>query len=256
MIMTICIENSNIILSGYNQKQLFLSYLRTDLSFTADEYAVSIRSVIDLHGYSGHTIEGTIICSVVPPLDSVIIKALGKLSDGAVFVVGPGVKTGLNIRTDQPSQLGSDRVCTAVAALNRYHCPAMIFNMNTATTISILDANKNFTGGSIIAGINTEMKALSRSTAQLPEINLDKLPPSIIGTNTIDAMRSGALYGNACMIDGLIDRHREILGENLTVIATGQSARPLIKLCRHKLIYDKNLLMDGLKIIYDKNIKG
>ena len=256
MVLAICIENSNLILCGTSHhRKLFQSYLRTELEGTADEYAISIRSILDLHGLSGSNIEGVILSSVVPPLASVVKQAVKKLTKANILVVGPGIKTGLNLRIENPAQLGADRICNAVAALKKYPAPIMVVDMNTTTTVSVLNEKKMFIGGCIIPGVSSSLEALCTTAAQLPQISIEECPDSIIGSNTVSAMQAGILYGNACLLDGLIQRHQEILGEGLTVVVTGKQAEPIIRLCKYPVTYDPSLLMDGLLILYEKNTK-
>lgn len=184
MVLAICIENSNLILCGTSHhRKLFQSYLRTELEGTADEYAISIRSILDLHGLSGSNIEGVILSSVVPPLASVVKQAVKKLTKANILVVGPGIKTGLNLRIENPAQLGADRVCNAVAALKKYPAPIMVVDMNTTTTVSVLNEKKMFIGGCIIPGVSSSLEALCTTAAQLPQISIEECPDSIIGSN-------------------------------------------------------------------------
>ena len=170
-----------------------------------------------------------------------------------MFIVGPGVKTGLNIKIDNPAQLGADLVCVSVAALLKYPLPSIVFDLGTATTISALTKNGEMIGGSILTGVGTALNALAQGTAQLPQISLSG-DVSPIGSNTVDCMRSGAVIGNAAMIDGMILRYKEILGEDTTVIATGGLSTVITPHCREQIVVDENLLFDGLYAIYKKNI--
>nr|MCR5647587.1 type III pantothenate kinase [Acholeplasmatales bacterium] len=168
------------------------------------------------------------------------------------YVIGPGIKTGLNIKIDNPQTLGSDRVCDAVCVIEEYKVPAIIIDMGTATTISVIDKNKNHIGGMIIPGIKTSLDSLSTNASQLPYISLDD-PKVLIGKNTIDCMKSGIIYGNVALVDGLIDRIKEELDEDYVVIATGGLSKLVIKHSKHNIIYDENLLLKGLYYIYKKN---
>lgn len=254
MILTIDIGNSTIAVGGYcGDKLAFLSHLRTDLLKTADEYAILLQSVLELHRHSPREIGGSIIASVVPALAGPVRRAVSMLSGSDSLVVGPGIKTGLNIRIDDPAQLGTDFVCVSVAAIHKYACPLIVFEMDTATTIAAINKNKQFIGGSILPGVKISLDALAQRTAQLTQISLDQPPASVVGKNTADAMRSGVLFGSACMVDGMIARYQQELGERLTVIATGGLAQPILPLCRHKILYDQHLTLDGLRLLYEKN---
>ena len=170
------------------------------------------------------------------------------------LVVGPGIKTGLNIKIDNPGQLGANLVCVSVGALEKYPAPCIVFDMGTATTIAALDEGGAFIGGSIMPGVNIMLNSLVERTAQLPQISLEA-PRNVIGANTVECMKSGIVFGTASMLDGMIERYREQLGENLTVVATGSPAGYIIRYCRNQIVYDKSLLLNGLRILYEKNQK-
>lgn len=253
MILTIDVGNTHTIIGAYKNDVLtFTSRISTDKNKTQDEYAVAIKSVLSLYDANG-SVEGAIISSVVPQVSSLLENALKKLFDCKIFIVGPGVKTGLNIKIDNPAQLGADLVCVSVAALKKYPLPSIVFDLGTATTISALNEKGEMIGGSILSGVNTALNALAQGTAQLPQISLSG-NVEVIGTNTIDCMRSGAVLGNAAMMDGMILRYKEILGQNTTVIATGGLASLIVPNCRENITVDSNLLFDGLYAIYKKNI--
>lgn len=253
MILTIDVGNTHTIIGAYKNDVLtFTSRISTDKNKTQDEYAVAIKSVLSLYDANG-SVEGAIISSVVPQVSSLLENALKKLFDCKIFIVGPGVKTGLNIKIDNPAQLGADLVCVSVAALKKYPLPSIVFDLGTATTISALNEKGEMIGGSILSGVNTALNALAQGTAQLPQISLSG-NVEVIGTNTIDCMRSGAVLGNAAMMDGMILRYKEILGQNTTVIATGGLASLIVPNCRENITVDSNLLFDGLYTIYKKNI--
>jgi len=169
-----------------------------------------------------------------------------------VKVVGPGVKTGLNIKLDDPATAGSDLVVVAVAALNEYTCPQILIDMGTATTMSVLDQKGSFIGGVILPGLRTSLDALVSNAAQLSQTSLTA-PKKVIGKNTLDCMKGGMIYGNAASIDGMIERMEEELGCKCTIVATGGLAKAVIPHCRHDIIIDENLLLKGLQIIYEKN---
>ena len=169
-----------------------------------------------------------------------------------MLLVGPGIKTGLNIKIDNPAQTGADLVCVSVAAIKKYPLPSIVIDMGTATSITALDKDGNFLGGSIIPGVRISLDALTNRTAQLPQISLGD-NAEIIGKNTVDAMRSGVLLGQASMIDGMIKKYKKVLGDDMTVIATGGIAGRIVRHCEEEIIYDENLLLDGLRFLYEKN---
>ncbi|MGN0689156.1 MAG: type III pantothenate kinase, partial [Oscillospiraceae bacterium] len=191
--------------------------------------------------------------TVVPPLMPVLKDAIKKLLKCKVLVVSSGIKTGLNIKIDDPAILGADLVCGAVGAMAKYPLPLIIFDMGTATTISAIDRNGCFLGGTIFPGVKVSLRALSSVAAQLPDINTELNGMSVIGKNSIDSMKSGIVFGTASMIDGMIERYKAELGDDATVIATGGIAPSIVMHCKSDIIVDENLLTDGLLIIYKKN---
>lgn len=253
MLLAVDMGNTNIVIGCIQgNKTLFVERLCTEQSKTELEYAIGFKTVLELYGIKGEDIDGGIISSVVPPLTGIIKKAVEKIIGKSVMVVGPGVKTGLNIQMDNPKTVGSDLIVDAVAGICEYGAPLVIIDMGTATTISVVDKDRNYIGGVIIPGIRVSMDSLVNRTSQLPRISFDA-PDKVIGTNTIDCMKSGIIVGNAAMIDGMIDRIEEELGYNVTVVATGGLASVVIPMCRHTIIRDDGLLLKGLNIIYQKN---
>ncbi len=253
MLLAIDIGNSNLTLGVFEGDTMsFTARLATDNRITSDQYASQIHNILSLHGRSIHDIEDCIIASVVPTVESAICKALSNICEVVPLRVGPGVKTGLNIKIDNPSQLGADMVAGAVGAIAEYTLPCIVIDMGTATTISVIDADGSFIGCSIGAGLKLTLNALSEHTAQLPSIDITA-PTSAIGKNTVDSMKSGLVLGTASMIDGLIYKMKEELNEDASVVATGGLSKQIIKYCDNEIIYNENLLLDGLKIIYEKN---
>ena len=253
MILAIDIGNSNIVIGGFENDSIeFTARVATDVRRTEEQYAVEIHQILHLYGYSAKEMEGSIISSVVPPLTSVMKMALRTITGKKPLVVGPGLKTGLNIKLDNPTSLGADRVADTVAAIHDYQLPLMVVDMGTATTICVVDGKKNYIGGAIIPGMRIAADTLTARTAQLPKISLEA-PAKLIGKNTVDCMKSGVFYGNVALIDGMLDKIEEEMGQKLTIIATGGLAKALIPYCKHDIILDDALLLKGLKIIYEKN---
>lgn len=253
MILTIDIGNSNIVLGGVEGKDIsFEARLRTDATKTSDEYCIDLKMVLDVYGVKTADIEGSIIASVVPQVLNSMQTAIKKLTGKAALVVGPGLKTGLNIQIENPAQTGADLVVGCVAALREHKAPMIIVDMGTATTMIVLDKNSAMIGGCIMPGVKISMDALTDRTALLPGLQLDQ-PKKAIGRNTIDCMRSGIMMGAACMIDGMIERMEAELGYETTVIATGGIAKFVIPMCKKKIIYDKDLLVKGLAALYRDN---
>ena len=256
MILTMDMGNTCITLGVFDGEQLILTArLSTDRGRTEDQYAVELHNVLALHGLDYATFEGAIIGSVVPGLNFVISRAVELAIDVKPLIVGSGIKTGLNIQIDQPAQTGADIVCGGVAALAKYPMPCIVFDLGTATTIMVLDQNGTFIGGTITAGIGISLDALAGRTAQLPHVSL-KNPGKVVGKNTVDCMKSGLIYGTASMMDGMADRMEEELGFTAaTLVATGGRAKEIIPYCKRAFVLDDNLLLDGLRLIYEKNQK-
>ena len=253
MLLAIDIGNSNIVLGGIDEGTIvFEARIATDHIKTSDQYGMEIRNMLEFFHVDLDTVEDCIISSVVPPVTNIVKRSVEKVLGKEVMVVGPGVKTGLNIIMDNPREVGSDRIVNAVAVVHEYPVPAAIIDMGTATTICVVDEKKNYIGGAIIPGMRIAADTLTARTAQLPKISLEP-PARLIGKNTIDCMKSGVFYGNAALIDGMLDRMEEEMGQKLTIVATGGLAKALIPHCRHDIILDDALLLKGLKIIYDKN---
>ncbi len=253
MILACDIGNTNIVIGCIDSgKILFTERVSTNHSATELEYAVSLKAITELYGISPESIDGAAISSVVPSLTGIVKKAVHKITGKTALVVGPGIKTGLSIVIDNPAQLGSDLVVDAVAGLNEYTAPMIIFDLGTATTVSVIDKNKNYIGGMILPGMVVSLDSLSGRTSQLPHISLDP-PKKLIGSNTVDCMKSGILYGTASSMDGIIRRIRDDTGEEHTVIATGGLAKTVVPLCHEKIILDDDLLLKGLSVIYEKN---
>ncbi|MBQ4242505.1 MAG: type III pantothenate kinase [Lachnospiraceae bacterium] len=254
MILALDMGNTNIVVGCIDShgKLYFTERISTDMNKTELEYAVLLKTIMELNFIDGDKIEGAIIASVVPPLTHVLKMALRKFLNCEPMVVGAGLKTGLNIRLDDPSTLGADLVVDSVAAMNIYGVPDIVIDMGTATTITVTDSNSTYIGGAIFPGVNVSVEALAAGTSLLPRVSLGA-PKKQIAANTMDAIKSGIIFGEASRIDGMIDRFEKELGYEATVIATGGLASVIVPHCRHKIINDPDLMLKGLKIIYDKN---
>lgn len=256
MILAIDIGNSNIVIgcieNGVIQNE---TRIATDLVKTSDQYCFDLKNMLSLSDVPVARLEDVIISSVVPPVLNSMRTAVLKLTGKKPFVVGPGIKTGLNILLDNPQQVGSDLIVAAVAALREYKPPLILIDMGTATTISVINKDRAYLGGCICPGVRISAEALSSRAALLPGIDLDQ-PRRAIGKNTTDCMRSGIMLGAACMLDGMIERMEQELGERATVVATGGIARFVLPMCRREIAYDRNLLLKGLAVLYQINRKG
>lgn len=253
MILAVDIGNTNIVLGTIEGEQiLFLERMATDRSATETEYLVRIRSVLLFRGIRPEELEGAVLCSVVPIVTMNVRPAVEQLTGKRAVLVGPGIKTGLRINIDNPGTLGADRVADAVAAVHHYPVPLITIDMGTATTVGVVDENKTFIGGMIVPGVMVSLNALSGGTSQLPHIALEP-PKQPIGRNTVDCMRSGIVYHNAAGVDGMISRIEEQLGKTCTVVVTGGLSSSIIPYCRHEMIYDPDLLLKGMMVIYHRN---
>ena len=253
MILAIDIGNTNIVVGCIDDEKIyFIERLSTVRTKTELEYAIDLKTVLDIYHIKRTDIEGCIISSVVPQITNVAKLAAEKILKKEALVLGPGVKTGLNILLDNPGEMGADRVADAVAALTYYTVPLVIVDMGTATTVSVVDEKKRYLGGMILPGVRVSLDALTSRASQLSGISIEE-PKRLIGKNTVDCMKSGILYGNAAAVDGIIDRIEEELGQKVTAIATGGMSKKIIPHCRREIIQDEDLLLKGLLVIYEKN---
>lgn len=253
MLLAIDIGNTNIVIGGIKDNQIvFEARIATDRSKTSDQYAVDIKDILSLFDVKAEDIQDCIISSVVPPVFNSVRTGILKVTGTSPMVVGPGLKTGLKIHMDNPAQVGSDRIVIAVAALAEYKPPLILMDLGTATTLEVVGEDNSYLGGCIIPGVRISLDALTSRTAQLPGIRLEQ-PKRVIGKNTVDCMRSGIMYGTAAMIDGMLDRIEGELGTSTTVVATGGIAQFIIPLCHREIKLEKDLMLKGLNLIYQKN---
>lgn len=256
MLLCVNVSNSKITLGVFDGDELVLkTSVSASVGKTTTEYAVLFKSVFDLHNFDTAKIDGVIIACVVPALTAAVRDALGFIYKGRIFVVGPKLKNGLKIKSENPSQIGASLVCQSVALTEKYPMPCLLISMSTALSMFALDRNGTFIGGAILPGIKMSAKALSEHTAQLPQIDLTQKPNSVIGNNTVQNVQSGLIIGTACTIDGMIDRFKAELGDDLTCVATGDISDVVLNFCNSRIVYDENLVLDGLKKIYHKNVR-
>ena len=255
MILAIDIGNTNIVIGCIeNRECAFVERLSTVRTKTELEYAIDIKNVLDIYHIKRGDLEGGIISSVVPQITNAVKLAVEKILKKEPLIMRAGIKTGLNIRIDNPAQLGSDLVVDSVAGIAEYPVPLLIFDMGTANTVCVIDKNKNYIGGMIYPGIEVSLNSLTANASQLGGVGIE-VPGNIVGKNTIDCMKSGMIYSAAAAIDGIIDRLSEELEGEVTTVATGGLAKKIIPQCRRKVILDDDLLLKGLEIIYNKNRK-
>lgn len=255
MILAVDIGNTNIVVGGIEGENIvFEARLRTDSTKTSDEYCIDLKMILDIYRVELDSIEGAIIASVVPQVLNSMKTALKKLTGKNSLVIGPGIKTGLNIRVENPAQTGADLVVGCVAALRLHKPPMIVVDMGTATSMIVLDESGALIGGAISPGVKISMEALTERAALLPGVQLDQ-PKRVIGRNTMDCMRSGIMLGAAAMVDGMVERMEEELGSKTTVIATGGIAKFVVPLCKTPIIYERNLILKGLAALYRDNVK-
>ncbi len=253
MILTADIGNTNITLGFFeNDEPITIARMATQRHRTCEQYAIELKSIFELEKIDNN-FEGAVISSVVPELTRVFKDAIKKVTGCEALVVAAGIKNGLKIATDNPKELGADLVAGAVGALAQYPLPCLVMDLGTATKISLIDENGVFAGCTIAPGIGISLDALSARTSQLPTIELSA-PEHAIGTNTIECIRAGTVLGNAAMLDGMADRIEKELGKPIkTLVATGGLAKEIVACCEKDIIFNKDLVLQGLLIIYKKN---
>ena len=255
MILTIDVGNTNVVMGCVENGDVkSVCRLATNLNDLSSDYAMKMRQSFEFDGIDYKNFSGAILSSVVPQLNRAIRTAVKKVTGHDCMVVGAGLKTGVNVKIDDPGTLAGDLITGAVGALSLYKPPLVVVDMGTATTIVAIDSEGAYLGGARIPGIKLSYSALSSGTSLLPNIAIEA-PKKCIGTNTVDSMKSGAVYGTAALVDGMIDRRETELGEPVTVVATGGLAGTIVPYCRRKIEYEPALLLKGLAILYEKNAK-
>lgn len=255
MILAIDVGNSNIVLGCIDEGKILNTVsIQTNDGCSAVEYAIKLKDILALYDIDPKGFDGAIMSSVVPQLTGALQEAVRILTGVKCLVVGPGMKTGMNVRIDDPGTLAGDLVVGSVAATNYYGTPCIVLDMGTATTMVVIDQKGSYLGGAILAGVKLSLSALAAGTSLLPDISISA-PKKAIATNTVDSMRSGAVFGTAAMIDGMVERMEAELGMECRIIATGGLARFITPLCKREIICDDDLLLKGLWFLYQKNKK-
>lgn len=256
MILAIDVGNTNIVLGCIEDgKILNIVRLQTRVGETETEYAIKLRQLLEFYNIDTQGFEGVILSSVVPPVTAVLQKAVKMVTGVTCMVVGPGMKTGLNLRIDDPGTLAGDLLVGAVAAMNCYGYPVIVMDLGTANTVTVVDKEGAFRGGAILPGIKLGYAALAAGTSLLPDISITP-PAKAVGSNTVDCMRSGAVFGTAAILDGLTERMETELGYPCRLIATGGLASSITPYCRREIVCDDDLLLKGLWILWQKNKKA
>ena len=256
MILAIDVGNTNTQFGAFDdeEKLVFESRIATNQFRMEDEYAVTLMDILKLYGVDAGEFSGAILSSVVPPVTIQLKPAVEKVCGCRVKTVGPGLKTGLNIKIDEPAALGADLAAVAVGAKEKYPLPAIVIDLGTATKILAVDKTGAFIGGIIAPGVKISAEALAAKTATLPLIGISGEPlKKVIGANTIDCMRSGLLNGTAFMLDGMVESFEREIGEKCTVVVTGGFSTAITPLCKTEFTLDENLILTGLLEIYKKN---
>jgi type III pantothenate kinase len=256
IILTIDISNANISAAAMTPEGCRRRFsLSSSKERAVDEYSALFSLIAERKNISPNEIEGGILCSVVPQLTPIICQAVKESFGVSPLVVGPGLKTGLNIRIDDPSELGGDLVASAVAAASAYPLPCVTVEMSAATVLGVIDKNGSHIGCIITPGIMVSQNALANGASQLHHV-LPEKPGRIIGKNSAESIKSGLLYGSAAMLDGLLTRIEEELSDTVSAVAYGEWAGFAVPFCRRPgITIDDDLLMRGLYMIYNKNLK-
>lgn len=254
MLMALDVGNTNIVIALYEGDTLRRSWrMSTDKNRSGDEMGMTLLSFLQAEQVQPEKIDDVIISSVVPPIMHSLSNAVRRYLNCEPIVIGPGVKTGLNIRYDNPREVGADRIVNAVAAVKKYGAPIIIVDFGTATTYCAVDGKGDYIGGVITPGVQISLDALFERAAKLPRVEIIK-PDKLIGRNTVSAMQAGAVYGQVGQVDYIVNRMRKELGEpNCRVVATGGLAKLIAPETETIQDVDSMLTLDGLKIIYDKN---
>ena len=253
MVLLLDLGNTNLFVGVYDKGKIIKEFRKhTDLRISGDEYYEVLKIFLLNNNLKGSDFEGAILSSVIPSLSGTIKFAVEKLIGKECMILGKGVKSGLPIRIDNPSELGSDLVADCVGALTKYKAPLIVVDLGTANKILVVDKNVNFVGCTISVGIKLGMKSLTSNTAQLVDVNL--IPPcKVIGKNSVDSLNSGATYGTCAMIEGMADRIEKELGYPCNKVLTGGNSFLIKDIISSEWKHEPNIILEGLHTIYVKN---
>lgn len=256
MLLVIDVGNTHIVLGVYGGRELRGHWrLSTDRTQTADEYGILIRNFLMLAGIEPTAIRHVMVASVVPPLNGVLEETASKYFRLTPVLLGPGTRTGMPVRYDNPQEVGADRIANSVAAFEKYGGPCVVVDFGTAITFDVVSAKGEYLGGVIAPGIGIAAEALFQHAARLPRVEI-RAPKGVIGTNTVSSMQSGLFYGAIGLVDGILDRLTAVLGKNTTRVATGGQASLVASASKYKLPVDACLTLEGLRIIHERHLAG
>jgi type III pantothenate kinase len=253
VLLAVNVNNTQIKLALYRDRVQVASWrIATESERTADEYAILWHQLLQFSGHSFTDVTGVAVSCVVPPLVETLRRLCREYLHLVPLEVGPGIRTGMRILYEDPRDVGADRIANAIAVYERYGGPAIVVDLGTATTLTVVSAGGDFLGGAIAPGIGVSVEALVAHAAQLRKVELVR-PPQVIARNTVAAMQSGILYGFLGLVDGIVERMRRELGGRATVVATGGYAELIGPECRCVDHIDPNLTLEGLRILYERN---